>query len=166
MRRSLPLCVVDAALVALAYYLAFWLRFDQSLSTHGNYRLLLTRTWPWVALGTALVLALSGVYRRRRDYGSQRNIAHLAWALVVATVLLVWIVALVHPVVRTLLVSSGGARIHAASVALGLPAAVVESYFLLALAFLIGVRRLARAVGDGLPGLRSSRDQPRGPALP
>lgn len=163
MRRSLPLFVVDAGLVAVAYYIAFWLRFDQSLSSHYYYNQLLLRTWPWVVLGTGLVLALCGVYRRRRDYGSQRT--HLALALVVATVLLVWIVALVHPVVRTL-VSSGSARIHAASVALGLPSAVVLSYFLLALVFLIGVRRLVRAVEDGLRGLRASRDQRNGPVLP
>src|SRR5450755_1909003 len=97
-RHSLPQLLVDAGLVALAYYLAFWLRFDQALAAHGNYNTLLLRTWPWVVLGTAVILALSRVYQRRWRYVSQRDIEHLVRALIVDTVLLVSIVALAHPV--------------------------------------------------------------------
>jgi FlaA1/EpsC-like NDP-sugar epimerase len=150
-RHSLPQLVVDAGLVALAYYLAFWLRFDQSPSAHHYYELLLTRTWPWVVLGTAAILALSRVYQRRWRYVSQRDIELLVRALVVDTVLLVSIVALVHPVVK--FVYSGGVNVR---VAVGLPAGVIVYYFLLALVFLTAARVLARAVNDRrLPGLRA-----------
>src|SRR5450631_1460831 len=97
-RHSLPQLVVDAGLVALAYYLAFWLRFDRALSSHGNYDQLFKRTWPWVILGTAVILALSRVYQRRWRYVSQRDIEHLVRALIIDAVLLVSIVAIAHPV--------------------------------------------------------------------
>src|ERR1017187_10291022 len=150
-RHSLPQLVVDAGLVALAYYLAFWLRFDQSLSGHGAYEQLLTSTLPWVVVGTAAILALSRVYQRRWRYVGQRDIELLVRALIIDTVLLVSIVALAHPV---LLYKDGGES------AVALPAGVVVYYFLLALVFLTAARVLARAVNDRrLPGLRSA---PRG----
>ncbi|MGD1052041.1 MAG: polysaccharide biosynthesis protein, partial [Solirubrobacteraceae bacterium] len=149
-RHSLPQLVVDAGLVALAYYLAFWLRFDQSPSAHHYYDLLLTRTWPWVVVGTAAILALSRVYQRRWRYVSQRDIELLVRALIVDTVLLVSIVSLAHPVVK--FVYSGGVNVR---VAVGLPAGVIVYYFLLALVFLTTARVLARAVNDRrFPGLR------------
>jgi FlaA1/EpsC-like NDP-sugar epimerase len=151
-RHSLPQLVVDAALVALAYFLAFWLRFDQSLSQHGNYKLLLTRTWPWVVVGTAAILALSRVYQRRWRYVSQRDIELLARTLLIDTVLLVSIVALVHPVP---LVKPNAAGVYHDVGAVGLPAGVIVYYFLLTLVFLTGARVLARAINDRrLPGLR------------
>jgi FlaA1/EpsC-like NDP-sugar epimerase len=157
-RHSLPQLVVDAGLVAIAYYLAFWLRFDQSLSAHGRYRLLLTRTWPWVVLGTALILALSRVYQRRWRYVSQRDIEHLVRALIVDTVVLVSVVAVVHPVlahVKTATIGPDGHHV-VDTVNVGMPAGVIVYYFLLALVFLTSARVLARAVNDRrLPGLRA-----------
>jgi FlaA1/EpsC-like NDP-sugar epimerase len=150
-RHSLPQLVVDAGLVALAYYLAFWLRFDQALSAHGNYNTLLLRTWPWVVLGTAVILALSRVYQRRWRYVSQRDIEHLVRALLLAGVLLVSIVAIVHPVHQTL---HDPFRVNV----VGLPGTVAVLYPLLVVVFLTGARVLARAVNDRrLPGLRTRR---------
>ena len=98
-RHSLPQLVVDAGLVALAYYLAFSLRLeDLNRSSKTLYTSMLTRTLPWVVLGTVLILALSRVYQRRWRYVSQRDIEHLVRALVIDAVLLVSIVAIVHPV--------------------------------------------------------------------
>jgi hypothetical protein len=57
-----------------------------------------TGRWPWVVLGTVAILALSRVYQRRWRYVSQRDIEHLVRSLVIATVLLVSVVALAHPV--------------------------------------------------------------------
>ena len=70
-RHVLPQIAVDGALVALAYYLAFHLRFDQGL-TH-RYVLLLERTIWWVAVGGVLVLVLSRVYLRSWSYAGQRD---------------------------------------------------------------------------------------------
>ena len=161
-RHSLPQLVVDAGLVALAYYLAFWLRFDESLSRHGNYKLLFTRTLPWVVVGTVAILALSRVYQRRWRYVGQRDIELLVRSLVIATVLLVSIVAITHPLqrlVRTSATFVRYGRLHhvIATVNVGLPASVVAFYFLLSLAFLTAARVLARAANDRrLPGLRSA----------
>jgi FlaA1/EpsC-like NDP-sugar epimerase len=146
-RHSLPQLVVDAALVALAYYLAFWLRFDESFAAHHRYEQLLTRTLPWVVLGTAAILALSRVYQRRWRYVSQRDIELLVRALVVDAVLIVTIVALAHPVIKY--------RGHVEIGAVGIPLGVLVLYLLLALVFLTSARVLSRAVNDRrLPGLR------------
>src|ERR1700733_12062027 len=97
-RHSLPQLAVDAGLVALAYYLAFWLRFeDQAGGIPERYRRLLMGTLPWVVLGPVVILGALRVYQRRWRYVSQRDIELLVRALVVATVLLVSIVAVVHP---------------------------------------------------------------------
>ena len=111
-RHSLPQLAVDAGLVALAYYLAFWLRFEDQTARHARaYHRLLMVTWPWVVVGTALILAASRVYQRRWRYVSQRDIELLVRALVVATLLLVSIVAVVAP---GRLVASSGAHHHRA----------------------------------------------------
>ena len=65
-RHSLPQLLIDAALVAIAYYLAFWLRFeDQSGGIPERYHRLLVVTLPWVVIGTVVLLAASRVYQRR-----------------------------------------------------------------------------------------------------
>src|SRR5206468_11450648 len=95
-RHSLPQLGVDGALVALAYFLAFELRFDSG--PKGSYGLLYHRTWPWVILGTTLVLAVSRVYQRRWRYAGQRDYQTLVRAVVVATIILVGAVAILRPV--------------------------------------------------------------------
>ena len=148
-RHSLPQLAVDAVLVAAAYYLAFWLRFDGLSKAAGwskYYRHLLTVTWPWVVLGTILILAASRVYQRRWRYVSQRDIELLVRALVVSTVLLVSVVAVVHPAYSY----HRGIRTP-----LGLPGGLIVFFFLLALVFLTSARGLARAINDRrLPDLR------------
>src|SRR4051794_25583906 len=70
-RYSLPQLVVDGVLVALAWHLAFTLRFDR---IPGRFERLLDATWPWVTVGTLLVFFCFGLYQRRwsllglRDY--------------------------------------------------------------------------------------------------
>jgi FlaA1/EpsC-like NDP-sugar epimerase len=168
-RHSLPQLVVDAGLVALAYSLAFWLRLeDLNRSSKVLYTSMLTRTLPWVVLGTVLILALSRVYQRRWRYVSQRDIEHLVRALLIDAVLLVSIVAIVHPVhqvVHESFVVTEHPAHHPAvqvvkhsykTVAVSLPGTVAVLYPLLALVFLTGARVLARAVNDHrLPGLRA-----------
>ena len=103
-RHSLPQLVVDAALVALAYYLAFWLRFeDQAGGIPRRYHRLLTGdAGRGSCSGPRVILAASRVYQRRWRYVSQRDIELLVRALIVATVLLVAIVAVVHPVMESI----------------------------------------------------------------
>jgi FlaA1/EpsC-like NDP-sugar epimerase len=142
-RHSLPQLVVDAGLVALAYFLAFWWRFG---FVPIRYHRLLIATWPWVIVGTVAILALSRVYQRRWRYVSQRDILHIARALAVAAVLLVAIVAIDHPIHRG---SDNGFA------AVLLPDGVAFRFPAVALALLVGARLLARVINDRrLPGLR------------
>jgi FlaA1/EpsC-like NDP-sugar epimerase len=156
-RHSLPQLVVDAGLVALAYYLAFWLRFEDQKHMPLRYQRLLDRTWPWVVLGTVVILGLSRVYQRRWRYVSQRDIEHLVRSLVIATVLLVSVVALAHPLLwiqKTAAIVHGRHVLQTVNVLL--PVTVIVFYFLLSLVFLTTARVLARAVNDRrLPGLRT-----------
>jgi FlaA1/EpsC-like NDP-sugar epimerase len=156
-RHSLPQLVVDAGLVALAYYLAFWLRFEDQKHMPLRYQRLLDRTWPWVVLGTVVILGLSRVYQRRWRYVSQRDIEHLVRSLLIATVLLVSVVALAHPLLwiqKTAAVVHGHHVLQTVNVLL--PVTVIVFYFLLSLVFLTTARVLARAVNDRrLPGLRT-----------
>jgi FlaA1/EpsC-like NDP-sugar epimerase len=154
-RHSLPQLAIDAVLVGLAYYLAFWLRFEGQV--HGmpeKYHRLLIATWPWVVIGTAVILAASRVYQRRWRYVSQRDIELLVRALIVATLLLVGLIAVVHPVIW----ESPVPRTHRhVPTTPGLPGGVIAFFFLLALVFLTAARVLARAVNDRrLPGMRSA----------
>jgi FlaA1/EpsC-like NDP-sugar epimerase len=156
-RHSLPQLVVDAGLVALAYYLAFWLRFDGPPQSFNH--TLLVRTWPWVVLGTVVILASSRVYQRRWRYVTQRDVEHLARALVIAAVLVVAVVAIVHPVqhykpIPTRDHGRDGGIVYVLQT-FGLPRTVDVLFPLLAFALLASVRLLARAVNDRrLPGLR------------
>jgi len=134
-RHSLPQLVVDGTLVALAYYLAFELRFDNGVK--GSYSQLYSRTWPWVVGGTAVILALARVYQRRWRYAGQRDYEALARAVVVATVALVGAVAILRPVHKVS---------HRVTSAVGLPNGVVALYFLITLLLLSGARLLARSI--------------------
>ncbi|HZL54562.1 MAG TPA: polysaccharide biosynthesis protein, partial [Solirubrobacteraceae bacterium] len=139
--------MVDAALVALAYFLAFWLRFS---FVPIRYHRLLIATWPWVIIGTVVILALSRVYQRRWRYVSQRDIEHILRALFIATVLLVTIVAIDHPIHRP-------PTPRFANAAVLLPDGVIVLFPLLAVALLVGARLVVRAVYDRrLPGLRAT----------
>jgi FlaA1/EpsC-like NDP-sugar epimerase len=153
-----PQLAIDAVLVGLAYYLAFWLRFeDQPHGMPEKYHRLLIVTWPWVVAGTAVILAGSRVYQRRWRYVSQRDIELLVRALVVATLLLVGLVAVVHPVDWFTKVQGANHHHERILTTPGLPGGVIAFFFLLALVFLTVARVLARAVNDRrLPGMRSA----------
>jgi FlaA1/EpsC-like NDP-sugar epimerase len=157
-RRSIPQLAVDGALVALAYYLAFQLRFDNGPS--GHYAELRARTIWWVLAGSLVVLVFSRVYQRRWRYSGQRDFEAVARAVVVIVLLTVVGIEALRPVQRY---TVHGSR-TVASATVGLPNGVIVLFGLLCLLFLIGVRVLARMVYERRPlaALRGVREGERG----
>ncbi len=134
-RHSLPQLMVDGLLVALAYFLAFWLRFDGY--PHGRtaekYDALVFPHILWVVALTLVVLAGFGVYERLWNYVGQRDFLAVGKAVVVATLLVVGLIVVLHPVTYKLPDSPARATVT-------LPGSVIALFFLLALALLGGVR--------------------------
>jgi FlaA1/EpsC-like NDP-sugar epimerase len=147
-RHAIPQLLVDGALVALAWFLAFQLRFGGSVvGVPSRYEELF-----WASLGPAVVGALVvftafRMYQRRWRYVSQRDYAAILQAVVVATLLIAGYVALVKPVQREFY----GTVI--------VPAGVLVLYLLLLGVFVGGARWLARAVYERpLRGFRARKD--------
>ena len=157
-RRSIPQLVVDGGLVALAYYLAFQLRFDNGPT--GHYAELRERTIWWVLAGSLIVLVFSRVYQRRWRYSGQRDFEAVARAIVVIVLLTVVGIEALRPVQRYTV--HGTKEVATATV--GLPNGVIVLFGLLCLLFLIGVRVLARMVYERRPlaALRGVREGQRG----
>src|ERR1700728_2176033 len=145
-RHSLPQLAVDGALVALAYYLAFALRFDNGGSGGSrlphDYELLFERTIWWVLAGSLVLLVLARVYQRRWRYAGQRDYEAVLRAVVLIVLLSVGGIDLARPVHR---------YPHGITVAVVLPIGVVVLFGLLCLLFLCGVRMGARAIYERRP---------------
>ena len=95
-RHSLPQLVVDGVLVALAYFLAFGLRFDwHVLSRYGK---LFDCTIWWVVPAYVVSLAAFGLYQRVWTFVGQRDYEAIIKGVIVATVVIVGVIALLHPV--------------------------------------------------------------------
>jgi len=149
-RHSLPQLAVDGVLVALAYYLAFQLRFEHG-PPHApeNYARLRETTIWWVLLGSMPVLVLSRVYQRRFRYAGQRDYEAVVRAVVVIVLLAVVAVQVLRPVHQYVHVK--GLRHLAEGSAVVLPNGVIVLFALLALVFLVGVRALSRSVYERRP---------------
>src|ERR1700729_3252550 len=140
-RPSVPQLVVDGILVALAYYLAFRLRFPDGLGgANHRYGDLLTHTLPWVAAVSLVTLALFGQYQRLWTFVGQRDYEAVVKGLVVATLVIVGGIAFLHPVTTT---------VAGQTTPVTLPGSVIALFFLLALALLIGARFLVHIVVEG-----------------
>jgi FlaA1/EpsC-like NDP-sugar epimerase len=139
-RHLLPQLAVDGALVALAYWLAFQLRFTNGPS--GHYAQLRDRTIWWVLAGTFPVLLSARVYQRRWRYSGQRDYEAVLRGVLAIVLLTVVAVAVVRPVEH--------ATRHGTA-AIGLPNGVIVLFGLLALALLVGVRALARSAYERRP---------------
>jgi FlaA1/EpsC-like NDP-sugar epimerase len=139
-RHSLPQLAVDGVLVALAYYLAFQLRFDKGPS--GFYSVLRERTIWWVLIGSLPVLIFARVYQRRWRYSGQRDYEAVMRAIVAIVLLTVVAVVVLRPVQHS--------TNHGTST-IGLPNGVIVLFFLLCLLFLLGVRMFARTVYERRP---------------
>ena len=137
-RHALPQLAVDGALVALAYYLAFQLRFEHGPT--GYYEHLRERTIWWVLAGSLPVLVLARVYQRRWRYSGQRDYEAVARAVAAIVLLAVVGVEVFRPVHH-----------YRSTVAVALPNGVIILFALLALVLLVGVRALARSVYERRP---------------
>src|SRR4051794_22781878 len=94
-RHSLGQIVVDGGLVALAYYLAFQLRFDQGMPD--RYERLMTDTLAPVVVGSLALFTLFRLYQRWWRFSSQRDYETAVRAVVVATLALVGYISLAQP---------------------------------------------------------------------
>ncbi len=138
-RHSLLQLIVDGGLVALAYALAFQLRFDNGIPH--RYALLRDDTILWVVPLCLTVFAAFGLYQRLWTYVGQRDYEALGRAVLVGAVAVLVAVAVVHPVeVRTH---------HGVLLAVGMPTGVAATWVLLMLFFLAGVRFLVHLVFEG-----------------
>src|SRR3954469_19132647 len=145
-RHSLPQLVFDGVLVALAYVLAFQLRFDRGL--RGSYETLFWRTLPW-AVGVSLVVYVSHrLYGKWWRYSTLRDLLSVVQAVVLSTIALAAFVSVTHPVTKTT---------NEGVVAVGLPPSVVALWLLLTLSLLLGARVLARLVHERPRGFRARR---------
>jgi FlaA1/EpsC-like NDP-sugar epimerase len=156
-RHSLPQLAVDGALVALAYYLAFQLRFPGPPPKH--YEELRSATIWWVLAGSLPVLVLSRVYQRRWRYAGQRDYESVVRAVVLIVLLTVVAIEIFRP---THAYNRDFVHHVTTSVAIVLPNGVIVLYLLLSLAFLVTVRALARTLDERVlaafrPGRKGER---------
>ena len=97
-RHSLAQLAIDAGLVALAYFLAYRLRFDQSIGVPERYQRLLEETLPWVVVLALVVFTLLRVEQKQWRYMTQRDYSGVLQAVVLLTLAVVGFVALAEPV--------------------------------------------------------------------
>jgi FlaA1/EpsC-like NDP-sugar epimerase len=147
-RHSLPQLVVDGMLVALAYFLAYWLRFTDDVIPPRFDDLLEATIW-WVVPVTVAVLAGFGLYQRVWTFVGQREYEAVVKGVIVATVVVVGAVALLHPVQTPPKIQFAHNTFHLQSSAVTLPASVIALFVLLALALLIGARFVVHLVVEG-----------------
>ncbi|WDT93713.1 polysaccharide biosynthesis protein [Thermoleophilum album] len=124
--RRIGQLAVDGALVALAWWLAFVLRFDNGIPP--RYRDLLLATLPLVVALKVVVLALFGAYSKLWRYVDQRDFNSLVRAVVVGSVAVI---------AATFVLAPG--RVDP-------PRGVIALDLLLTLALLGGARFLVRAL--------------------
>jgi FlaA1/EpsC-like NDP-sugar epimerase len=127
MARRLLQAGVDACLVALAFLLAFVLRFDRGIPT--RYSELLIQSIGFVVVGKLAVFWAFGLYHKLWRFTDGKDFEAILRAVVVATFGLVVAFFLIP-----------------ASVALDPPRGVIALDFLLTLTLVTGVRFLVRAV--------------------
>ena len=109
---------IDLVLVALAWWLAFWLRFN--LDMPDEFQTMMVKTLPWPLLGSGISLLGWGVYRHIWRYTSVAELTRLVYGVVFAglltasAVLMLRVesfprsVLLLHPLLALLLL--GGVR--------------------------------------------------------
>jgi FlaA1/EpsC-like NDP-sugar epimerase len=125
--RRLVQAAVDACLVALAYMLAFELRFDPRIPH--RYEVLLGESIAFVVLGKLIVFWILGLYHKLWRFTDGKDFEAIIRAVVVTSFGLVVAFFLIPP-----------------SVAIDPPRGVIALDFLLTLTLITGIRFLVRAV--------------------
>jgi FlaA1/EpsC-like NDP-sugar epimerase len=147
-RHALPQLALDAGLVALAYYLAYRLRFDEGIPSW--YMDLFWRTLAFAVVGSLFSFAGVGMYRHWMRYSSQREYFKIAQGVVLAVLALIGYVAIVQPQ----LIQTG-----TGFVARSVPVGVLTLFGLLTAAFLTGTRWITHLVYQKpFNGFRARRD--------
>ena len=158
-RHAVPQLVVDGVMVALAYFLAFWLRFEGY--PKWPYGSLFAETIAWAVLINLVALGAFGQYQRLWRFVGQRDYEAVLKSVVVGTVVLAGAIALIHPVEGSttqhlVIPHVVHGRLHDAHrtipgplTAATLPGSVISLFFLLALLFLIGARFAVQLITDG-----------------
>jgi FlaA1/EpsC-like NDP-sugar epimerase len=147
-RHALPQIAVDAGLVALAYFLAYRLRFDGAVPP--RYEQLFEHTIAFVICGSVCVFATFGMYRHWVRYSGSRDYAQMVPAVVVSVLALLGYVAVVQPVVRLT---------NGVFVTLFVPTGVLALHGLMTLALLVGIRVFTRMLYERpLTAYRGRRD--------
>ncbi|MTD45414.1 NAD-dependent epimerase/dehydratase family protein [Conexibacter sp. W3-3-2] len=151
-RHAVPQALLDGGLVALAYFLAYRLRFDQGLPE--IYDALFERTWWWAVLISVVVFGAFRMYQRWWRYTGQRDFLGIVQGVVVATLALAVLVTIVDPVTRI--------SRDAGVVGVSIPNGVLALHLLLTLLFVGGARFVARTVHERpLTGFRARKDARR-----
>ena len=139
-RNRLGQILADAALVALAYFLAFQLRFlDDPHGWPHRYEILFAQSVGFVVAGKLIVFALAGLYQKWWRYVSGRDFLYIGRAVAISSALLVIAFAVVQPFDHRL------------------PRSVEVIDFMLTLILIAGARLLVRLIierpskGDRLP---------------
>ncbi|HEV2774038.1 MAG TPA: nucleoside-diphosphate sugar epimerase/dehydratase [Solirubrobacteraceae bacterium] len=149
-RHSLPQVAVDGVLVALAYWLAYRLRFDGPAGVPPRYDELFDRTFIPVVLGSVAIFAAFGLYGKWWRYVTQRDYSAIVQAVVTAALALLLYIAVAKPVTRT---------VDGFETAVSAPAGVLALHLLLMLTFVGGARFIARTVYERpLRGFRARKD--------
>src|SRR4051794_34833729 len=133
-RHSLPQLALDGVLVALAYFLAYRLRFDDLYPQ--RYEELYEATIVPSIVSALVLFAAFRLYQKWWRYSSLRDLESVVVAGLAAAFALVGYIAIVTPVERP---SAEG------NVGVSMPTSVLALYLLLLLAFTLGARLIARA---------------------
>jgi FlaA1/EpsC-like NDP-sugar epimerase len=121
--------IADAVLVALAFFLAFQLRFlDEPHGWPHRYQVLFAQTVGFVIVGKLAIFVASGLYQKWWRYVSGRDFLLIFRAVLVASVTLVVVFAVAKPFAHTL------------------PRAVEVTDFVLTLVLIAGARLAVRLI--------------------
>jgi FlaA1/EpsC-like NDP-sugar epimerase len=153
-RHALPQLVLDGVLAALAYLLAYWLRFEGEF--HGKahrYGQLLTHSVWWVVPVVLVALAAFGQYQRLWKFVGQRDYEAVLKAVFLATLVIVVVIAVFHPVeftpVHSHRIQGVRVRTFGNTTGVNLPSSVIALFFLLACGLLVAARFAVQLITDG-----------------